>query len=58
MKQVVVMADGVADGPNLGGSVTLSDGSRGEKLKCDVQTQGMHNGFLQLEIPAAEPGTL
>ena len=43
---------------SLGGSMTLSVGLRGEKPKWDVQTQGVHNGPLRLEVPAGELGSL
>ena len=58
LKQLVVMADCSANGPSLGGSITLSVGPRGEKPKWEVQTQGVHNGFLKLEVPAGELGSL
>ena len=58
LKQLVVMADCSANGPSLGGSITLSVGPRGEKPKWDVQTQGVHNGPLRLEVPAGELGSL
>ena len=47
-----------ANGPNPGGSITLSVGPRGEKPKWEVQTQGVHNGSLKLEVPAGELGSL
>ena len=58
LKQLVVMADCSANGPSLGGSITLSVGPLGEKPKWDVQTQGVHNGSLKLEVPAGELGSL
>ena len=58
LKQLVVTADFSANGPNLGGSITLSVGPRGEKPKWDVQTQRVHNGHLRLEVPAGERGSL
>ena len=57
-RQLVVTADCSANGPDLGGSITLSVGPRGEKPKWDVQSQGVHNGPLRLEVPAGELGSL
>ena len=54
LKQLVVTADCSANGPSLGGSMTLSVGPRGEKPKWEVQTQGVRNGPLRLEVPVAE----
>ncbi|NUQ62183.1 MAG: hypothetical protein HUU20_06830 [Pirellulales bacterium] len=52
--QLVVAADCDADGKNLGGSVALGVGPRGEEPKWEVRTEARHSGPLQLEIPSAE----
>ncbi len=54
LQQLAVTADCYADGQNLGGTVTLGIGARGEDPKWTTQTQGRHKGLLRLEIPKTD----
>ncbi|MBM4201837.1 MAG: hypothetical protein FJ189_11200, partial [Gammaproteobacteria bacterium] len=54
VKELKVIADGYADAPNLGGSITLSVAPRQGQPRWTITSQGRHDGPLTLVIPTPE----
>ena len=54
LKQLAVEANCYANGPNLGGSISLQIAPRGGKPKWEVVSQGLHQGLLRLDVPSED----